>query len=86
MPDRLRATRQRAVGAKQTLRALHSGNAKVVYVAGDADQRVVRPVETLARSESGTEVVIIESMSRLGRLCGIEVGAACAAILGEKTT
>ncbi len=84
MPERLRATRRRAVGAKQTLRALQSGAARVVYVAGDAEQRVVRPVVSMAQSLPGVEVVTVDTMARLGRLCGIEVGAACAAILLER--
>lgn len=80
MPERLRAARRKAVGARQTIRALHEWAVPVVYVANDADQWLVRPVIELAHN-LGAEVVEVDTMTRLGRFCGIEVGAACAAIV-----
>jgi|GEM_PF-979955 len=85
MPERLRNTRRRAVGARQTVRALHSELVQVVYVAGDAEVRIVHPVVELARTCAGVEVVEVENMNQLGRLCGISVGAACAALLKDAT-
>lgn len=80
MPERLRTAKRLAVGVKQTLKAVQAGAAAVVYVAADAEERVVRPLrqELAAR---GCEVVEVESMQTLGRMCGIDVGAAAAAIL-----
>lgn len=80
MPERLKSARRRAVGAKQTLRALHTGSVCVVYVATDADQRVVRNVEETCE-QLGVELVSIPTMAQVGKLCGIDVGAACAAII-----
>lgn len=85
MPERLRNTRRRAVGARQTMRALHSKTVQVIYVAGDAESHVVRPIVELAKNCAGVEVVEVETMCKLGRLCGISVGAACAAILTDCT-
>lgn len=80
MPERLRAARNKSVGTKQTLKAVQSGQARVVYVAQDADARVVGPVLGAAR-ELGLETVRIDTMKELGKMCGIEVGAATAAVL-----
>lgn len=78
--ESLRAASQRAVGTNQTVKAISRGHARVVYVAQDADRRVVDPVLRAAR-ERGLEVVEVASMALLGRACGIAVGAAVAAIL-----
>lgn len=80
MPERLRTAKRLAVGVKQTLKAVQAGAAAVVYVATDAEERVVRPLRSeLAMRDC--EVVEVESMQALGRMCGIDVGAAAAAIL-----
>jgi len=79
MPERLRSARQRLVGAKQTLKAAESGRVEVIYVAKDAEQRVVAPIVAQAQ-RNGIEIVLVETMVDLGRMCGIEVGAAAAAI------
>lgn len=78
LEDLRRATKL-IVGTKETLKALEDGRAKAVFVARDADQTVIRPVLDLA-SQGEVEVVFVEFMSDLGKACGIEVGAASAAI------
>lgn len=78
--ERLRAAEFRAVGTNQTAKAIGRGRAQVVFVARDADRRVVDGVLVAARGQ-GLEVVEAASMRELGRACGIAVGAAAAAIL-----
>jgi large subunit ribosomal protein L7A len=78
--ERLRAAPQRAIGTNQTAKAIDRGRARVVFVARDADRRVTEPVLRAAR-ERGVDVVEVDSMIILGRVCGIAVGAAVAAIL-----
>ncbi|MER3455534.1 MAG: 50S ribosomal protein L7Ae-like protein [candidate division GAL15 bacterium] len=70
----------RAVGANQTAKAIRKGRAEVVFVARDADRRVVEPVLRAAQ-EMGVPVVEVASGRELGRVCGIAVGASAAAIL-----
>lgn len=84
MPNRLKKARMRVVGAKQTMRALQSGNVAVVYVAEDADVRLLSPVVNTARKKQ-VEIVSIPTMAELGQLCRIAVGAACAALLREES-
>ena len=42
--DRIRSARRRAVGTKQTLKAVVRGQAAEVFVARDAEEHVVRSV------------------------------------------
>lgn len=74
----------KTVGARQTLRALHRGVARVVYVARDADPEVTRPIVELSQ-KLAVELVYVESMQALGRACGIDVGASAAALIGEES-
>lgn len=83
---RLRAAPARAVGTNQTTKAITRGVAAEVFVAADADRRVIDPV-VRAAAERGVGLIEVESMTALGRACGIAVGAAAAAVLvGEPTT
>jgi len=70
------------VGSKQTLKAIEKGQAHTVYVARDAERRVVEPVLGVCR-ERRLQVVEVESMKLLGKLCGIDVGCACASVLKD---
>jgi large subunit ribosomal protein L7A len=79
---RLRAASVRAVGANQTVKAIARGKAVEAFVAADADQKVVEPV-VRAAADRGIGLVEVESMTALGRACGIAVGAAAAAVLVE---
>ena len=82
---RLRAAPGRAVGTNQTARAIARGLVAEVFVAADADRRIVEPV-VRAATERGVSLIEVESMTALGRACGIAVGAAAAAVLvGEAT-
>ncbi|MCR4398839.1 MAG: ribosomal L7Ae/L30e/S12e/Gadd45 family protein [Firmicutes bacterium] len=81
--EALRQARRRTVGTKQTAKAVERGNAEKVFVARDADERVVRHIIKLCE-ENGVEIQYIETMSALGKACGIDVGAASAAILKEE--
>lgn len=80
--DSLKATRHKTVGAKQTAKALQKGEVRVVFVARDADEAVTREIVRLSR-EHGIELIYVDTMAALGKACGIEVGAATAALLKD---
>lgn len=82
MLEQLQAAARRTVGTKQTLRAVERGQAVAVFVARDAEPHVVRQLLALCR-QRGLTVHEVESMDALGRCCGVEVGAASAAILAD---
>ena len=74
---------KRAVGLKQTLKAVDKGKAEVVFLAKDADEKLLDGLKQ-ACIENSVEIVYVDNMQQLGKACNIEVGAAAAAIL--KTT
>ncbi|MBP2645513.1 MAG: rplGB [Firmicutes bacterium] len=73
-------TAAKVIGAKQVAKAVEKGTAGLVYLAEDADARVTTPVRELC-SRLGVKTVTVQSMSELGKACGIEVGAAAVALL-----
>ncbi len=73
--------RQKMVaGAKQLRKALNTGRARRVYLAKNADPAITEPIAQLCR-QNRVEYVWVQSMLDLGRICGIEVGAAAAALV-----
>jgi len=80
--ERLINARKKAVGSKETLKAVERGQAKVVFVAKNAEQRVVEPVIRACQAR-GTPVEEVSSMRELGRACGISVNCASAAVIED---
>lgn len=70
------------IGTKQTLRMISLGLAEEVYVAQDADPRVTSKVVSLC-NEASIKITYVDTMKNLGKACGIEVGAATAAIVRQ---
>ena len=72
----------KVVGAKQAKRALRDGRAVRLYVAMDADPRLLQP---LVQEAVNRQVPVIQapSMKELGASCGITVGAAVAVLTKE---
>ena len=71
-------TAKRVIGIKQVAKAVKREAAMEVFIADDAEMKVVEPLETLC-SEHGVPVSRVSSMKELGTACNIEVGAAAAA-------
>ncbi|MCL6444056.1 MAG: ribosomal L7Ae/L30e/S12e/Gadd45 family protein [Alicyclobacillus sp.] len=80
--DRIRLAKKRTIGTNQTTKALQQSLAKHVYVAQDADSRITQQIVSLAR-DKGVTFEWVETMKQLGKACGIEVGAATAAVLED---
>ncbi len=73
-------TANKVVGVKQLRKALREGRAVRVFIAENADLRLTDPIrESCNAANVPTESVA--TMAELGEACGIEVGAAVAAIL-----
>ena len=72
----------RVMGIKQVSKAVKRGDAECVFVADDADERVIKPLQILCR-EHDVPVEHAATMADLGNACGIEVGAAAAAVLKQ---
>lgn len=80
MLDNLKDTSRRLVGARQVLRAIRSGRLEEAYIARDADPLITRPV-MVACEKAEVRFTEVESMRKLGEVCGIDVRAAVAGIL-----
>lgn len=78
MIDRLLG--KKVIGIKQATKAIKNGQGTVLYVAEDADTKLITPLVILAK-ENNVAVEIIETMKQLGIMCGIEVGSAATLIL-----
>lgn len=71
-----------SIGTKQTTRLVESGKAKQVFVAQDADPRMIQRIVHLCK-KMGVRITYVETMKQLGKACGIEVGAAMAAVAND---
>lgn len=79
MIDKLK-TGKKTVGIKQSLKAVENGTAKIIFIARDADEKVVNGIKELTAGMA-LEIIYVENMKQLGKACGIEVGAAVACLL-----
>jgi len=78
--EALENAERRVVGAKQVIRALEEGRVSEAYVAKDADLTLTqRVVDRCYRANIPCREV--PTMSELGKMCGIDVKAAAAALL-----
>ena len=72
----------KVVGAKQAKRALAAGRAVRLYMAMDADPRLLQPLVQEAVNRQ-VPVSQVPTMKELGAACGIAVGAAVAVLTKE---
>jgi large subunit ribosomal protein L7A len=70
------------IGTKQTMKMVEQGSAIEVYVAQDADSRILSRIVQLCH-QHGVKLTYIDTMKNLGKACGIDVGAAMAVTTRE---
>ncbi len=68
------------IGIKQVTKAVKRGLTSEVFIAEDADERVIDPLKLLC-DENNITVTQVSTMKELGKACSIEVGAAAVAVL-----
>ena len=68
------------VGAKQLKKAVKAGRVRYVFLAENADPAVTEPIAAQCQAKN-IQITWVRSMAELGRACGIEVGAAAAAVV-----
>lgn len=81
-PDPLADLRGRKVivGIKQLKKALITGQANQVFLAENADPALTEPLEAMCLRNQ-IQCAWVPSMLDLGHACGIDVGAAAAAVV-----
>ena len=70
------------VGSKQLRKALQAGRAECVFLAENADPAITDPIAEMC-GKLHIQITWVRTMAELGRACGIEVGAAAAAVLNS---
>ncbi|HOQ37257.1 MAG TPA: ribosomal L7Ae/L30e/S12e/Gadd45 family protein [Acetivibrio sp.] len=70
----------KTVGLKQSKKAVEKMTAKQVFIAKDADERVVGRIKELCQ-KNNIPIVYVDTMKQLGKACDIEVGASVACLL-----
>jgi len=80
--DKVKQAGKISVGTKQATKAVETGVAAEVFVARDADPRITTKMVNLCK-KMNVPVTYVDSMKLLGKACGIEVGAAIAAVVNE---
>jgi large subunit ribosomal protein L7A len=68
------------IGTKQTVKVLKDGYSCELIIASDAETNVTAAVVELAK-EVNVPIIYVDSMKKLGKACGIEVGASAVAII-----
>lgn len=72
--------KKKVIGVKQVMKAIDKNTVTKVYIADDADERIVRPLKELC-AEKSVAVEAVPTVQQLGQACAIEVGAAAVAEL-----
>jgi large subunit ribosomal protein L7A len=70
----------KAIGIKQTLKAVENNTAKVVFIAMDADEKITGSLKELCLSNN-VALEYVDTMKQLGKAVGIEVGASAVCLL-----
>lgn len=73
-------TGSKLVGLKQSTRAVNEQKAIAAFVARDAQDGVKNPFVALCEKK-GVPVEWVDTMVHLGKVCGIDLGAAVAVLL-----
>jgi large subunit ribosomal protein L7A len=68
------------IGTQHTVKALKDGTASDLLMASDAEAKVTAAVVNLAQVVN-IQIIYVDSMKKLGKACGIEVGASTVAII-----
>lgn len=68
------------VGMKQIRKALQDGSAVKVFIADNADPHLTEPLAQQCE-QLQIQICSVATMAELGKACGIDVGAAAAAIV-----
>ncbi len=66
------------IGYKQVMKAAKSGLCEKIFLASDCSEKISADI---LRAAGGVQVIRAASMRELGKSCGIDVSASCAAVI-----
>lgn len=73
---------KKKIGIKECSKAVENDRASAAFVAEDAESRIIKPFIELC-NQKAVEITYVDTMSNLGKACGIDVGAATVVILKD---
>ncbi|MCL2322395.1 MAG: ribosomal L7Ae/L30e/S12e/Gadd45 family protein [Oscillospiraceae bacterium] len=73
---------KKVIGVKQSLRSMENGFGETLYVANDADNKLIAPLIKYA-DEINISIKRVETMKELGKMCGLQIETAAALKLKE---
>lgn len=65
---------KKVIGIKQCTKLIKNNKGKVLYVAKDANDKLISPIIQLAK-EKNIEIVEVSTMKELGKIGGIDVNS-----------
>lgn len=77
--EKVQQAKKKRVGLKQTLKSIEQQDVDEVIVAEDADPQIISKIIDCCQ-EYGVPISYVDSMKKLGKTCGIDVGAATVAL------
>lgn len=77
--EKVQQAKLKRVGLKQTLKSIEQQEADEVIVAEDADPQIISKI-IRSCEEHGIPFSYVDSLKKLGKTCGIDVGAATVAL------
>ncbi len=83
--DKVKQAKHCIIGTKQTIKAIGRQQVLEIFIASDAEIKVTAPIVTTAKQHK-VPVHFVDSMKKLGKSCGIEVGTAVVAIKRENVS
>lgn len=77
--EKVKQAKELFIGTKQTYKAIEEGLVSEIFIARDADIKVIGKIVELSQLKE-CPIYYVDSMKKLGKASGIEVGAAAVAI------
>ncbi len=74
---------KKVIGVKQSLKSMKNGLGETLYIAKDADSKLIEPLIECADQFSIT-IQHVNTMKELGKMCGLQIESAAALKLKEK--
>jgi len=68
---------KKVIGIKQSLKSMKNGLGDTLYIANDADSKLIRPLIESA-DENNINIQHIDTMKELGKMCGLQIESAAA--------
>ena len=68
---------KKVIGIKQSLKSMKNGLGDTLYIAKDADSKLIKPLIEYA-DENNINIQHIDTMKELGKMCGLQIESAAA--------